>query len=211
MRCVEESKSDVIQFASTRDVTLLGKNLNSEFVSLNVDQVRKDTLRFQIITATVWGKFYRTEIINSFRFNESCYVLEDVEILTRIMQKCTFTFSKYVGYYYRITPESLITQGLSNRKLTGSIACQNSCIQLLKETDMEDRAYQFKYESLFNWLTRTVNQDDWKELYQVIQKQIIHDKKHIIHSREISLKAKIVLYACGISPFLAYNICKIRR
>lgn len=211
MRCAEESKSDVIQFASTRDVTLLGTNLNSKFVSLDADQVRKDTMRFRNVTSTVWAKLYRTEIINGFRFNELCYVLEDVEFLTRIMQNCTFTFSEYVGYYYRITPGSLITQGLSTRKLIGSIACQNSCIQLLKETDMEDRAYQFKYESLFNWLIRTVNQDDWKELYQIIQKQILRDKKHIIQSHEISLKVKIVLYACSISPLLAYSICKIRR
>lgn len=211
MRCAEESNSDVIQFASTRDVTLLGTNLNSKFVSLDADQVRKDTMRFRNVTSTVWAKLYRTEIINGFRFNELCYVLEDVEFLTRIMQNCTFTFSEYVGYYYRITPGSLITQGLSTRKLIGSIACQNSCIQLLKETDMEDRAYQFKYESLFNWLIRTVNQDDWKELYQIIQKQILRDKKHIIQSHEISLKVKIVLYACSISPLLAYSICKIRR
>ena len=211
IRCAEESESDVIQFASTRDVTLLGANLNSKFVSLNAEQVRKDTLRFQNVTSTVWGKLYRTEIINGSHFNESCYVLEDVEFLTRLMQNCTFTFSEYVGYYYRITPGSLITQGLSTYKLVGSIACQNSCIQLLKETDMEDRAYQFKYESLFNWLIRTVNQDDWKELYQIIQKQVRHDKKHIIRSREINLKAKIVLYACGISPLLAYYICKMKR
>lgn len=202
---------DVIQFASTRDVAFLGANSNSKFVCLSVDQVRKDTLRFQNVVPVVWGKLYRTEIINKFRFNESCYVLEDVEFLTQMMQNCTFTLSEYVGYYYRINPDSLITQGLNILKLSGSITCQNSCIQLLKGTDMEDRAYQFKYESLFNWLIRTVNQDDWKELYQVIQKQILHDKKHIIHSHEISVKAKIVLYACGMSPLLAYNICKIRR
>lgn len=211
MRCAEESKSDVIQLSSTRDVTLLGANLNSKFVCLNADQVRKDTLQFQNVTSTVWGKLYRTEIINGFRFNESCYVLEDVEFLTRMMQNCTFTVSEYVGYYYRITLGSLITQGLSTRKLVGSIACQNSCIQLLKETDMEDRAYQFKYESLFNWLIRTVNQDNWRELYQIIQNQILHDKKHIIRSNEISLKVKTVLYACSISTLFAYSICKIRR
>lgn len=102
-------------------------------------------------------------------------------------------------------------QGLSIQKLIGSISCQNSCIQLLQETDMEDRAYQFKYESLFNWLIRTVNQDNWKELYQIIQNQILHEKKHIIRLNGISLKVKIVLYACGISPAFAYSICKVRR
>lgn len=211
MRCAEECKADVIQLSSTRDVTLLGVNFNSKFVCLNVDQVRKDTLRFQNVTPTVWGKLYRTEIINDFQFNESCYVLEDVEFSTRMMQNCTIAVGKYVGYYYRITPGSLIMQGLSIQKLIGSISCQNSCIQLLQETDMEDRAYQFKYESLFNWLIRTVNQDNWKELYQIIQNQILHEKKHIIRLNGISLKVKIVLYACGISPAFAYSICKVRR
>lgn len=56
MRCAEESKSDVIQFASTRDATLLGTNINSKFVRLDANQVRKDTMRFRNVTSTVWGK-----------------------------------------------------------------------------------------------------------------------------------------------------------
>lgn len=197
---------DVIQFNSTRDIICLEKDLNFQLVRLNANQVRKDTLKFSEIMSTVWGKFYRKEIINDLRFNESCYVLEDVEFLTRMMQNCTYILSEYIGYYYRVTPDSFITQGLSMQKLLGSIACQNSCIQLLKGTEMEDRAYKFKYESLFNWLVRAVNQDDWREWYQIIQKQILHDKKYIIESRKISWKAKTVLYLCSVSPLLAHRI-----
>lgn len=211
LRCAEKFKSEVIQFASTRDVKSLGENKNADVKCLNVDQVREDTLQFKYVSPTVWGKLYCAELIKELYFHESCYVLEDVEYLTRMMQKCTFAFSEYVGYYYRITPGSLITQGLGTRKLIGSIACQNLCIQLLKESEMEDRGYQFKYESLFNWLIRTVIRDDWKEMYQIIQKEILCDIRHIIRLRKLSIKAKCILAACGVSPLLAYSICRTRR
>ena len=211
MRCAEESKPDLIQFAMTREVTLLGTNFCSKSKTLNAEQVRKDTMRFQNIEPLIGGKVCRTEAINGIRFNESCYVLEDAEFLARIMQNCSCTISQYKGYYYRITPGSLATQGLNKRKLIGSITSHNLCIQLLRDTDIEDSAYRFKYESLFNWLVRAANKDGWKELYHVIQKQILHDILHIIQSRGITLKMKILLYACGISPLLAHLCCKIRR
>lgn len=126
----------------------------------------------------------------------------------QIMQKCTVTFSNYRGYYYWVTPGSLIGQGLNVRKLMGSINCQNSCIHLLENNDMEDRAYSFKYISLFNWLIRTVKQDDWRDLYRIIQRQILDDKMNILCNEEINFKIKILLCICGISPLFAHAICK---
>lgn len=207
--CAEESKADVVQFAFTRDVSLLGTNWNTQLVSLDASQVKKDILLFRDVSPIVWGKLWCSKIINESCFNEECYVLEDVEFLTRIMQNCTIATSEYIGYYYRITPNSLISQGLNTKKLIGSIACQNSCIKVLKETDMEERAYLFKYGSLFNWMIRTRNQDDWKEIYKIIQKQILQDRKRIIRSKEINMKTKLVLLICGTSLTLAHDICKI--
>ena len=208
IKYIEESKSDIIQFASTRDAIFLGTKKNSKLIKLNENQVRNDILQFRKITPTVWGKLYCIKMINKFRFNESCYILEDVEYLTQLMLNCTCALSEYIGYYYRITPESLMNQEMNTQKLIGSIECQNSCIRLLKETELKVRAYQFKYESLFNWLIRTANQDNWAELYQIIRRQIVFDIKYISYFREIRWKVKILLYACAISPFFAHIICE---
>lgn len=203
--------TDVVQVGYTRDYENLGSGEVDNVECMTAEQVFDDSLRFSKYNPMVWDKLYKIHIIKNLRFNETCYVLEDVDFSARVMQNCTCTFSEYKGYYYRVTPNSLATQGLNTRKLIGSITSQNLCIQLLRETDIEDNAYQFKYESLFNWLVRTANQDGWKELYHIIQKQILNDIIHIIRSRGITLKMKILLYACGISPLLAHLVCKIRR
>lgn len=154
------------------------------------------------------GKLYRSSVFKDSRFNEECYVLEDVELLTRIMQNCTCECSEYLAYYYRITPGSLITQGLNSRKLLGSIACHNSCIRLLQGTDLEARSYWFKFTSMFNWLIRTANKNDWSELYEIICDQILRDIKQMVQCPEISVKAKAILIACAVSPAIAHMLCQ---
>lgn len=207
VKLIEESDVSFVQFKHTRQLESLGDGMDASPESISRSDVYSDILRFNIITSMVWGKLYRTSMMKDVRFNEACHVLEDVEILTRIMQNCTCVSSAYIAYYYRPTPGSLITQGLNIRKLLGSIACQNSCIQMLQGTDLESRSYQFKYESLFNWLVRTAKQDDWHEFYQRIGKQVIRDLKQMLHCHDLNIKTKTTLIACAVAPRIAHTIC----
>lgn len=211
MRLIEENDVDILQFKSTRQIERLGENSNSVAEKRTRIEVYDDILKFRVIAPTVWGKLYRSSVIKDIRFNEECHVLEDVEFLTKIMRNCTCVCSEYLAYYYRITPGSLITQGLNERKLLGSIACQNSCIQMLQGTDLESRSYWFKYNSMFNWLIRTANQDGWRELYKIIQGHVICEIKRMVQCREINLKAKAVLIACAVHPSIAHKVCQSKN
>ena len=208
---IEENDVDIVQFKSTRQIERLGENSNSVAEKRTRLEVYDDILKFRVIDPLVWGKLYRSSVIKDIRFNEECHVLEDVEFLTKIMRNCTCVCSEYLAYYYRITPGSLITQGLNERKLLGSIACQNSCIQMLQGTDLESRSYWFKYNSMFNWLIRTANQNNWSELYKIIRDQILRDIKQIVQCPEINVKTKAILIACAISPSIAHVLCQSKN
>lgn len=211
VRLIEENDVDIVQFKSTRQIERLGENSNSVAEKRTQIEVYDDILKFRVIAPLVWGKLYRSSVIKDIRFSEECYVLEDVEFLTKIMRNCTCVCSEYLAYYYRITPGSLITQGLNERKLLGSVACQNSCIQMLQGTDLESRSYWFKYNSMFNWLIRTANQDGWSELFKIIRAQILRDIKQIVQCPEINVKTKAIMIACAISPSIAHVLCQSKN
>lgn len=199
--------TDVVQFKYTRDYEELGKDVKSEIVCMSAYQVFDDTLKFDEIDPMVWAKLYKTQVIKKLYFNTNCYVLEDVEFLTKLMLSCTFACNSYIGYYYRITSNSLIQQGLNIKKLIGSIASQNSCIEALKNTTMRERSYQFKYNSLFNWLIRTAGYDNWKNYYKTIRKEVRSDFVQIIKNNQLGVKNKIVLIICTINLNMTQKIC----
>ena len=201
-------KSDIIQFQFTREKEKLGGEDSLSKGVLSAKDVYEDILVFNKMSSIVCGKLYQTSLIKNIRYNESCYVLEDVEFLTKIMQHASCYVDAFIGYYYRITPGSLITQGLTLRKLQGSLACQNSCISMLKDTSFKSRSYSFKYNSLFNWLIRTAKQKNWSVFYKTIKRETRHDMSHVLACRGISLKAKIILIANTICSPLVRLICK---
>lgn len=198
---------DVVQLKYTRDYEKLGKDATSCVAFMSENQVFNDILQFDKYEPIMCAKLYKTQVIKEFRFNEKCFVLEDVEFLTKLMQNSNCACSSYVGYYYRKTENSLISQGLNIKKLIGSIESHNSCIEILYTTSMEERSYKFKYTSLFNWLIRTASYDDWKNFYKTIQKEIRSDFVRIIKNSQLGLKSKIVLIICAINLNIAHKIC----
>ena len=172
---------------------------------MSASQVFDDILQFNKFDSMVYSKLYKSDLIKNLRFNKNCVVLEDVEFLTKLMLSCTCACSSYVGYYYRKTPNSLIQQGLKIKTLIGSIASHNSCIEILKDTKMRERSYQFKFYSLFNWLIRTADYDDWKSFYRIIKKEAKSDFGYIIKNSFLRLKSKILLLNCAISINVAHT------
>lgn len=209
VRAMESENADVIQVQFTRDEKTLGNREDTDLIGkLSEEEVYDDVLKYKKISPIVCGKLYKTNIIKNIRYNELCYVLEDVEFQTRVMKKASWYIDNYIGYYYRPTPGSLITQGLNIRKLQGSIACQNSCIVMLENTSLRLRAYEFKYNSLFNWLIRTAKQYNWMDFYNRIKEESKSDIKIALKCKELGIKAKVVLTINMICPALSHYICK---
>jgi len=206
---MEKYNPDIVQFAYTRNINQLGTRKDDKDKAFYSDrQIRDDILKFNLIFPTVWGKLYRSDLIHGLKFNVECSVLEDVEFLTRVMCNTTVFNDTLIAYYYRKTPGSLITQGLTWKELIGSIASHNACIENLKEEDSElfGRAITFKYTSLFNWLIRTAKFNNWKDFYLRIREETIKDRFLIISSKHISYRVKAILLANAVSPTIAHMI-----
>ena len=201
--------TDVVQVGYTRDYENLGSGEVDNVECMTAEQVFDDIMQFSKYDPMIWAKLYKTHIIKNLRFNVNCVVLEDVEFLTKLMLSSNLSSSSYVGYYYRQTPNSLITQGLSIKKLIGSIASHNSCIETLKDTKMSERSYKFKYNSLFNWLIRTASYDDWKSYYKIVQKEVRSDFIQIIKNSQLGLKSKLVLITCAINSNISHILTEL--
>ena len=206
---VKKYDTDVIQVKYTRDYENLGSGEAVNVDCMSANQVFDDILQFSEYDPMIWAKLYKTQVIKSLCFNESCVVLEDVEFLTKLMLSSSLVYSSYVGYYYRQTPNSLITQGLNIKKLMGSIASHNSCIETLKDTKMSERSYKFKYNSLFSWLIRTASYDDWKSYYKIVQKEVRSDFIQIIKNSQLGLKSKLVLITCAINSNISHILTEL--
>ena len=207
---IKKYDTDVVQVKYTRDYENLGSGEAANVDCMTADQVFDDILQFREYEPIVCAKLYRTQVIRELRFNESCVVLEDVEFLTKLMLSSSLVYSSYVGYYYRQTPNSLITQGLNIKKLIGSISSHNSCIETLKDTRMRERSYKFKFNSLFSWLIRTASYDDWKSYYKIVQKEVRSDFVQIIKNSQLGLKSKLILIACAMNPDISHLLIECR-
>ena len=72
---------------------------------------------------------------------------------------------------------------------------------------MRERSYQFKYNSLFNWLIRTAGYDNWKNYYKTIRNEVRSDFVQIIKNNQLGVKNKIVLIICAINLNMTQKIC----
>lgn len=209
LHSINETGADFAQCHFTREQIHLGgrKAQNKVF---SPEEIFQDILIFDKVSPIIWGKLFKKKNFTNVEFNEKCIVLEDVEILTRIMQSnVTMSEVSYTGYYYRLSPDSLISQGLNAKKLDGSIVAHNSCIESLKGTDKEDWAYIFKYSSLFNWLLRTTKQKNWKEISDRIRDESRKDFQSKKIKKVIPIFQKIVLSINNSCPMVAHLLCKL--
>lgn len=204
------SDADFIQCHYTRAENELGNNQGETGKVFSAEEIWEDVLMFNKVIPIVCGKLFRKEALEKIRFNEKCTVLEDVEFLTKLMKsRVTMIDMQYIGYYYRMTPGSLISQGINLNKLNGSIFCHNSCIDILCGTDKEDTAYNFKEVSLFNWLIRASQEKVWKEISGRIKQESKKELKQISLIKATHSYRKIILLVNILCPELARLICKV--
>ena len=210
LNSLEVSNADFIQCHYTRTEIELGNNqgeTGEKFFS--PEEIWEDVLMFNKVMPVVWGKLFRKKALEEVRFNEECTVLEDVEFLTKLMKsKVMMIDMQYIGYYYRMTPGSLISQGINLNKLNGSIFCHNSCIDILAGTDKENTAFDFKEISLFNWLIRASQEKVWKEISGRIKLESKKDLKKMSLTKIFRSYRKIILLINILCPTLAHVICK---
>ena len=209
LRNIKDTGSDLCQCYFTRDLEKLGEG-EMQDIFFSSEQIFQDILVFDKISPVVYGKLFNKNIFADIEFNEKCTVLEDVEILTKIMQSnITVSEISYNGYYYRPTPNSLISQGLNLGKLEGSIVSHNSCVEILKGTEKENIGYRFKYSSLFNWLLRISRQDDWKEISLRISEESRKDFRSKKIKKVIPTFQKTILTINSKCPTVAHLLCKL--
>ena len=193
-----EEDVDIVQCNYERgdNFSKLNEKINSICETLNQNQVLEEFLVFNKMTTIVCGKIYNTRRYKDFRFNETCYVLEDVEFLSKIVQNCdNYIVCEYVGYFYRVRPNSLTTQVLTKRKILGIINSHESCLKnTIDDAKLNDKVKKWYMSSMFNWIIRAKREKvkDKKEIFKIIRKTLRKNYK-VLFGCKLKLKIKIYL------------------
>ena len=117
---------------------------NDEIVFKCKKAVRKlvgnETMKFflneKYFTSVIWGKLYRTKVINKNRFDESIVIAEDFDFLYRVLKnvKVTIVNTDIFVYQYRVRETSAMRKKYSNT-FEYEIELTEKVLEDIKESD----------------------------------------------------------------------------
>lgn len=164
---------------------------------------------FQVSTA-VWGKLYRSSLLQNIRFDEDRYY-EDLMFITRVYAVCRNCIYLDNAYYnYNIATDNSITyKGVIEYTFRDEIPLLNEKEVFLKNLGREDLAERFsyfKYQKLILYYTECVREK--KHAYAGRLAAIVRSEKEkikkIMQKEYVSGYYRVYLPIFLMSPGMAY-------
>lgn len=209
---LSEIDADIIQYKTIRfendyDIYNYSNNTQHESNYYIYDSCEslKSLYTDQEITFTVTNKFFKSKILSSIKFHDNArYFAEDVLFTVQaIINASTIIRVDFAGYFYRKTPNSMVTVGLNYNKFVSSMYSYNKCREYLRVKDeyLSLLADKHMCLSIINWRIRyqeIINRDRKKvniELSKLIEQNIAN----FLRNPTISKKHKLLIMLSSVS------------
>lgn len=220
---IDQECDEIIQFGFTRNRSgIIGTAIQEEikFTRLNYLDSLKSAFNSGIITWTVCNKAFKADFLKGLRFDDGArYFAEDVLFTTQAVLKSKSVLNiDYIGYFYRISENSMVTMGLNLRKFNSSMYAYFTARELFREIDRELflMSDAFVCSSLLNWLFRgkEIIPSDVKKIRKRIQEYIRENILGWMENNKIAMRYKILgIFACVSLriPDILYTLLSFKR
>lgn len=117
-------------------------------IILENENVLKSFLNDQYFTSVIWGKIYKSEIINNNRFDENIVIAEDFDFLYKVLKKVNRlsvnTFE--IAYKYRVRETSAMRKKYNDKFENEVTLCEKVLLEIQNERPNIEKAAIRRYQ-----------------------------------------------------------------
>lgn len=163
---------DAVNCDYTSDPKTLGKS--GGMYAISKEGLIKSIIYEKSKTPQLWSLIYKKSIIDKrgLRFTPGCIRNEDYEFFMKYLAACEkpIALMKYIGYYYRLNPTSVMHQLRSRKSVLMSLEATKSVEKTLEDIGLipqDSRLTAFSLTTFLFIMSREKNHDMYEELHSL--------------------------------------------
>ena len=163
---------DAVNCDYTTDPKNLGKG--GGMYTISKEDLIKNIIYEKSKTPQLWSLVYKKSIIDTrgLRFTPGCIRNEDYEFFMKYLAACEkpIALKKYIGYYYRLNPSSVMHQLRSRKSVLMSLEATKNVEKTLENIGLipqDSRLTAFSVTTFLYIMSREKNHDMYEELHSL--------------------------------------------